>query len=179
MSLVIFGQPDNGIVQTAYVVKDIREAIDHWVKELHVGPWFLIEHFKGLDAKYRGKPSEADAALAMSFAGHMNIELIQQYDDAPSVYRETIDKRGYGFHHWGVASSDVDADIRRYEAMGMEVAFRAGVPTGGDVAYMDTHGAMPGFLELIATNPAMDRAFSRFYGAALSWDGTDPVRPFM
>ena len=41
-------------------------------------------------------------------------------------------------YHWGVASADVDADIKRYEAMGMELAFRAGVPTGGDVAYMDT-----------------------------------------
>jgi hypothetical protein len=62
--------------------------------------------------------------------------------------------------------------------MGMELAFRAGVPTGGDVAYMDTHGAMPGFVEVIAANPLMERVFSGFYGAALSWDGSDPIRPF-
>jgi hypothetical protein len=73
----------------------------------------------------------------------------------------------------------VDADIKRYEAMGMELAFRAGVPTGGDVAYMDTHGTMPGFVELIATNPLMERVFGRFYGAALGWDGSDPIRPFV
>jgi hypothetical protein len=108
----------------------------------------------------------------------MNIELIQPNDTHPSVYRELIDTRGHGFHHWGVASADIDTDIVRYERMGMEVAFRAGVPTGGDVAYLDTHGAMPGFVELISTNPAMERAFSRFYGAALAWDGADPIRPF-
>jgi hypothetical protein len=44
---------------------------------------------------------------------------------------------------------------------------------------MDTHGAMPGFVELIPTNALMERVFSQFYGAALAWDGTEPIRPFM
>ena len=65
------------------------------------------------------------------------------------------------------------------EKLGMQVAFRAGVPTGGDVAYMDTHGAMPGFIELIQTNPLMERIFAGWHGQALAWDGSDPVRPFM
>src|SRR5262249_22723364 len=100
-------------------------------------------------------------------------------DSHPSVYKEHIDAHGYGFHHWGVGSSDVDGDIARYEAMGMELAFRAGVPTGGEVGYMGTHRKIPGFVGLIPTNPFMERAFGRFYGAALIWDGTDPVRPFI
>lgn len=179
MTLLNFGQPSNGIMQMAYIVKDIRQAIQDWTGKLNVGPWFLLDHFTGDHPVYRGRESKADVAIAMSFAGHMNVELIQPNDTHPSVYRECIDTRGYGFHHWGVASADVDADIKRYEAMGMELAFRAGVPTGGDVAYMDTHGAMPGFIELIATNDLMELAFSRFYGAALSWDGTEPTRPFM
>jgi hypothetical protein len=63
--------------------------------------------------------------------------------------------------------------------MGMELAFRAGVPTGGEVAYFDTKGAMPGFVELIETSEGMERAFAHFYGAALAWDGTtEPIRKF-
>src|SRR4051794_36850906 len=127
MTLLNFGQPSNGIMQMSYVVKDMRLAIQDWVGKLKVGPWFLLEHFTGERPVYRGSPSKADVAIAMSFAGHMNIELIQPNDTNPSVYKEFIDTRGYGFHHWGVASSDVDADMKRYEAMGMEVAFRAGV----------------------------------------------------
>jgi hypothetical protein len=179
MPLLNFGQPTRGVMQMSYVVQDIHGAIQDWIDKLHVGPWFLLDHFTGERPVYRGRPSTADVAIAMSFAGHMNIELIQPNDTNPSVYRETIDARGYGFHHWGVASADVDADIERYQAMGMELAFRAGVPTGGDVAYMDTHGAMPGFIEVIATNPVMERVFSQFYGAALAWDGTRPIRPFI
>ena len=179
MGLVGFGQPDDGVIQMCYVVPDIQAAMKTWIDKLKVGPWFLLEHFTGEHPVYRGRKSTADVAIAMSFAGHMNIELIQPNDSNPSVYKESIDAHGYGFHHWGVASADVDADIKLYEAMGMEVAFRAGVPTGGDVAYMDTHGRMPGFVELIATNPLMERAFAHFYGAALGWDGSNPVRPFM
>jgi hypothetical protein len=179
MSLVIFGQPDDGIIQSAYVVKNIHEAIDHWVRDLKVGPWFVVEHFKGEDARYRGQPSDADSAIAMSFAGHMMIELIEQYNDAPSVYRETIEKRGYGFHHWGVATSNFDRDVEQYRTRGYELAFFARVPSGGRVAYMDTTAHLPGMVELIELGAAFDPIFSRFYRATIGWDGKDPVRSFL
>ena len=178
MTLLSFGQPSDGVMQTAYVVKDIRAAIGEWVARLHVGPWFLLPHFTGTDPVYRGRKSTASVAIAMSFAGHMNIELIQPNDDEPSVYKEHIDRHGHGFHHWGVATADLAADVACYEAQGMTQVFRAGVPTGGEVVYFDTHSALPGYVELIETGPLMERAFARFYGAALAWDGSDPIRPF-
>jgi hypothetical protein len=179
MSLVIFGQPDDGIIQAAYVVKDVRQAINHWVKELKVGPWFLLDHFTGDNPKYRGGPSEADVAIAMSFAGHMMIELIQPNNDAPSVYRETIDKRGYGFHHWGVATSNFDREVEQYRTRGYDLAFLAGVPSGGRVAYMDTTADLPGMVEFIELGASFDPIFGRFHRASIGWDGKDPVRSFL
>jgi len=178
MSLLNFGQPDDGIIQTAYVVEDIPRAMQHWVEQLKVGPWFLLEHFTGVDASYRGKPSEADVAIAMSFAGHMMIELIQPNDKAPSVYREIIEKRGYGFHHWGIGSKDFDRDVERYEKVGGELAFFARVPSGGRVAYMDTTAQLPGMVELIELGANFEPMFTGFYRASLGWDGKLPVRPF-
>ncbi|HEY8518662.1 MAG TPA: VOC family protein [Gammaproteobacteria bacterium] len=173
-----FGQPAGGVIQISYTVPDIRKAISEWIAHLGVGPWFLLEHFTGERPVYRGQPSRADVAIAMAFAGHMNVELIQPNDSHPSVYKEAIEARGYGFHHWGLASDDVDADVRRLEATGMEVAFRAGVPTGGDVVYLDPRGALPGFVELIPVNPVMEEVFGRFQRASVDWDGTEPIRPF-
>jgi hypothetical protein len=134
MSLVSFGQPDDGIIQMAYVVTDIHRAIEQWVSKLKVGPWFLLPNFSGIDPKYRGKPSKADVALAMSFAGHMNVELIQPNDDSPSVYREVLEARGPGFHHWGVASANFDRDLERYRSAGHELAFFMQVLYGYDGA---------------------------------------------
>ena len=107
-----YGQPMGGIAQTAFVVEDLQAAISHWVTNCNAGPFFVLPHFLVPGQTYRGEESRADITIAMGFAGHMLIELIQPLDSEPSVYRETIELRGYGFHHLGIACADVDADSR-------------------------------------------------------------------
>ena len=179
MGQVGFGQPDDGIIQMAYVVADLRAAIGHWTTTLRVGPWFVLERFTGVDPVYRGQPSRAEVSLAMSFAGHMNIELIQAVNDAPSVYRELIERRGYGFHHFGVATWNFDAAVAQHERAGHALAFRLAVPSGGRVGYMDTTAVLPGYTELIELGGAFEEVFGRFYRASLRWDGKDPIRSFI
>ena len=172
-----FGQPP-GIVQMAYVVPDIREAMTWWVRECRVGPWFLIEHFWGPDHRYRGAPSQAHVSIAMAFAGHMSIELIQPEDQHPSVYKELIDRRGYGFHHLGIAVEDAAAERAAYESRGCVTAFEAPVPSGGSVYYIDDGRNEPGMIELIPATPGFDDMLTRYWRASIDWKGDDPVRPF-
>lgn len=174
-----FGQPVGGIMQMAYIVEDIRAAIDFWIRDTGAGPFFLLDRWTGDDPVYRGASSTAAVSIAMGFAGHMLIELIQPLDREPSVYREAIERTGFGFHHIGIACADVEATIPEYEARGYNLAFKAGVPTGGNVAYMDGGPEKPGFVELIAVTEGMDAAFTNFWRASLDWDGSEPVRPFM
>lgn len=180
MGTLSFGQPDNGVIQMAYIVPDIHEAMQHYITHLNVGPFFLLESFTGVDPHYRGNPTTTDVAIAMSFAGHMQIELIQELTPGvPSVYGEVRAARGYGFHHFGVATKNFAHDLERYVTeRGFEEAFRLGVPTGGTVVYLDTKGAVPGFIELIEATEGMEETFGRFWQAARNWDGRDPVRPF-
>jgi Glyoxalase/Bleomycin resistance protein/Dioxygenase superfamily len=178
MTMLGFGQQIGGIIQTAYVVEDIHASIEWWINDAKTGPWFLLESFWADDQVYRGAPSKADVAIAMGFAGSMCIELIQPKDNHSSVYRETVEARGYGFHHIGIGVADVDAELPAYEAKGYTLAFRANVPTGGAVAYLDGGAANPGFLELIPATPGMDDVFTKFWRASLDWDGRDPIRPF-
>ncbi len=174
-----YGQPMGGVAQTAFVVPNLREAIDRWVTDMRAGPFFVLDQFLVPGQIYRGRESRADITLAMGFSGHMLIELIQPLDDNPSVYRETIERRGHGFHHFGIASTDVDAAAADYRSRGYEEAFRASVPTGGEVVYLDNgSGADWGFLELLPATPGMDESFTRFWQASRGWDGTQPVRPF-
>lgn len=175
-----FGQPMGGVMQTAYVVEDIRASIDHFIRDCASGPFFLLDHFWAADQVYRGAPSKADVAIAMGFVGHMLIELIQPLDDHPSVYRDTVEKAGYGYHHFGIACEDVEATLPSYLARGYEVAFRADVPTGGRVAYLENgHPAQPGYVELIPATTGMDAHFTNFWKASQGWDGKDPIRPFI
>ncbi len=167
------------IIQMAYVVEDMRAAIDWWVRDAKTGPWFLLDHFWAADQVYCDEASKADVAIAMAFAGHMNIELIQPLDDHPSVYRDIINTRGYGFHHVGIAVPDVDAALPDYLQRGYALAFRADVPSGGRVAYLDDGSNLPGMVELIPATPGMDALFTDFWQASVDWDGANPVRPFM
>src|SRR2546430_4529609 len=146
MGQVGFGQRDDGVIQMAYVVADLRAAIKQWTTTLRVGPWFVLEHFTGEDAVYRGQPSAADVALAMSFAGHMNIELIQPNNDAPSVYREWIDRHGHGFHHWGRATTNFDHDVEHYRPPGPAWWLLPSWPDGGPAGIMITTKAFPASL---------------------------------
>ena len=175
-----YGQPMGGVAQTAFVTADLRAEIARWVRDMGAGPFFVLDHLLAPGQVYRGEDSRADVTLAMGFAGHMLIELIQPLDDHPSVYRESIELRGHGFHHVGIAFEDVEAACADYKARGFAEAYRAAVPTGGEVVYLDDgSGAQRGFIELLPVTPAMDQAFTRFWEASRNWDGSDPVRPFM
>lgn len=175
-----YGQPMGGIAQTAYVVENLQAAIDHWIANTGAGPFFVLDDFLVPGQTYRGEESTADITIAMGFAGHMLIELIQPKDNNPSVYKETVELRGYGFHHFGIACADVYESAEGYYKRGFHEAFRAAVPTGGEVIYLDNgKAAQMGFLELLPVTPGMDETFTRFWKASQNWDGSDPVRPFL
>jgi glyoxalase/bleomycin resistance protein/dioxygenase superfamily protein len=178
MSLLGFGQPLTGVFQMCYVVEDIEASMRSWIEQLSVGPWFLIDHFHGDRGTYRGGPGEVDVALSMAYAGHMLIELISPHDDRPSVYQEAIERKGHGFHHFGVGTLDYDGDLAKHLEQGHELAYQTWVPTGGRVGYVDTTAELPGYVELVEMNDATDEAFTRFYAQSLAWDGSDPIRPF-
>lgn len=174
-----YGAEVGTICQMAYVVEDIHQAMAWWIEKMGVGPWFLLDSFGSPEHIYRGKPNTANVSIAMSFAGSMNIELLMPLDNEMSVYRETIDKVGYGFHHFGVAQEDIEEEVERRIARGEVLAHRAQVPTGGKVAYFEGGEGAPGFVELIPVTPGMEAGFHRFWEATQDWDGKDPVRSFL
>jgi hypothetical protein len=170
--LLAFGRPAREVIQYAYTVPDIDAAIDVYVSRLNVGPWFRRGPFTPPTARYRGAPCKLTITLARAFAGDSMIELIQQHDASPSVFTE----RGHGFHHWAIASTDVDADIARFAAHGYPVAFEDQVPSGARIVYVDATCELPGMIEIVEMNDEQEAMYAMFRDAAATWDGSDPVR---
>jgi Glyoxalase/Bleomycin resistance protein/Dioxygenase superfamily len=180
MQTLGWGQRLGAVAQIAFVVEDLSAAIAHFIRDHGAGPFFVLENFLQPGQTYRGQPSRADVRIGMGFSGATWFELIQPLDDQPSVYKETIEARGYGFHHHGIFHSDCEAACADYTLRGWREAFRAAVPTGGEVIYLDNPAsAAPGFVELLPATPGADATFTRFWRAAQDWDGADPVRPFI
>jgi hypothetical protein len=82
----IFG----AITQNGYVVHDIEAAMRHWIDVLGVGPWFYVERAPIEDFQYQGKPSPVEVPIALANSGARQIELIQQRNEAPSMYRDFL-----------------------------------------------------------------------------------------
>ena len=176
MTLLTIGQPIGGIIQVAYTVADIEAAAQSYARDLRIGPWFLRGPLQARKPVYRGKPQDLRISIAIAYSGHIMIELIQQHDEQPSVYRELIEKQGYGFHHWGVASDCFDEEIENYRTRGFELVFTDETPAATRVAYFDAKRGWPGFIELIEINAASDARYTKMYADALTWDGKDAIR---
>lgn len=176
MALMTTGQPYGSVAQVAYVVEDIEASMKIYIDRMGIGPWFLASRFNPAKAVYRGTPNVPLFSLAVAYSGTTQIELIQQHDNTPSVFNEKPKDRRYGFHHWGVAVENFDAEVARYLKQGYDIAFSDTTPMGMRVVYMDTTGELPGMVELIEGNAALESAFGPAYTASLGWDGRDPIR---
>lgn len=176
MEILRYGQPVGGITQISYVVEDIDKAMKEYTEHMGIGPWFVSAPIQTKGAEYRGQPQDFQIRLAIAYSGHTQIELVQQLDDAPSVFRELVLRSGYGFHHFGVATKTLDEDVKRLQAAGGQVAFRARSQRGARVVYLDGVGHMPGMLELIEMTPEQEAFYTSIYAAALTWDGSEPIR---
>ncbi len=170
-------QPLYTVRQLAYVVRDLDAALRYWTETLKVGPFFLIEHAALANQRYRGQPADTDVSIALGNSGDLQIELILQNDDEPSVYKEFLDAGRVGVHHFGLMPEDYQKAYDQYRALGHEAAFECSV---GDarIVYFDTVDTVGHFIELWDNHPIIKDMFLRVEEAAKGWDGSDPVRPF-
>lgn len=82
------------IYQICFVVPDLKAAAHDWTSSRKAGPFFLFEHFEFEYPDFKGEALAPDVSLALGYSGGLNIELIEQHDDTPSVYKEQIADRG-------------------------------------------------------------------------------------
>ena len=98
----IFG----AVCQNGYVVRDIRAAMDHWVNVMGVGPWYYIDRVKTDYFRHRGQDSGMEMSVALANSGDLQIELIQQRNDAPSMYKEFLNSGREGLQHMSYWTRD-------------------------------------------------------------------------
>ncbi|MBM3490725.1 MAG: VOC family protein [Alphaproteobacteria bacterium] len=166
------------IRQNGYVVRDIHAAIKYWVEVVGVGPWFLGDPVAIEDFRYRGQPSPAKVAIALANSGDLQLELIQQVADGPSLYRDFLETHGEGLQHIAYWTREIEGDCQRLLKLGWRIGQTGHVGNPGRFIYFETTGHAGTCVEISDISGPKGPLFQRIREAAANWDGKEPVRPF-
>lgn len=164
------------IFQCGYVVDNIDTALAHWVNVLGVGP-FYKDRVEFEWYRYRGERSNPILQVALANSGNLQIELIQQTNEAPSHYRDFLMEHGSGLQHFAVLSNDYDSDMARYAT---ECETLAELKLAGSLraTYLATQAHPGTIVEVVEHLPGFDQVIQTVRDAAKGWDGSDPIRSF-
>lgn len=165
------------IRQLAYIVRDIEAAMAHWSGVLGVGPWFYKERVAVTHFRYQGRESALPVmSIAFANSGQLQVELIQQRNDAPSMYLDFLNRHGEGAQHIAFWTDRFDDQIARLHAAGYSEGHAGQVGQRGRFAYL-VHPDLPGnVVEVSEQTGGKAEFFREIAQASVGWDGRDPVR---
>ncbi|MBC9249598.1 glyoxalase [Pseudomonas alcaligenes] len=169
----IFG----AVAQNGYVVRDIHAAMEHWINVLGVGPWFYVERVKTDYFRYRGEDSPLEMSVAIANSGDLQIELIQQHNDAPSMYKDFLDSGREGLQHVAYWTKDYQTIYDNALALGLKVGHEGQI--GGDkgrFSYFETELHPGSVVELSDISGPKGMFFEFVRKSAQNWDGSNPIR---
>ncbi len=163
--------------QVGIVVRDLDATMRHWVDVCGVGPWFHTDRLAFSSFTYRGQRHDGiHVSAAFANSGDVQIELLQQRCDTPSMYRDFLAAGREGVQHWSSWPVNYRELYDRAIAAGYEVG-QEGTSNRGPFVYFLREGHAGSVIEMAEMTPARSRIFGLIREAARGWDGRDPVRP--
>jgi len=171
------------IVQLGYVLPDVEPMLSGYLAA-GFGPFFRLPS-QPLVSYYGDERSDLVMSGAFTFSGTQQIELLQQDNDAPSVYRDFLaHSPGGGLHHVAMWADDVWKKVdelntpeKRFEVVQQNVL--GPDPERRNEIYLVPVGASRNASLTIQIMEPTEQTlgfFAFMKEAAERWDGTDPVR---
>jgi hypothetical protein len=160
--------------QIGFVVDDLVDAATQWADVLGVGPFHVMPR-REVPCTFHGDETTLDSQQAIAQAGPVQIELIKDFGDGPSIYRELADLGGSRFHQLCTITPRYDSTLAHYRQAGLEVANEI-TDRGLRIAHVDTRGAFGFFTEVLEESPELLADTAKIATTCAEWDGRDPVR---
>jgi len=139
------------IIQVGILVKDVAEAAKKLEKLIGVGPFEILEP-EYRDLTYQGKTGKFKVRIALAKAGSIQIELMQPlYGE--TIYDEFAQRKGYGLHHLGIKTDNMELSVKEMEDRGFRV-IQSGNRPGVKWAYLSTEEQTGVIFELLEKKQA-------------------------
>jgi len=159
------------IVQNAYYVQDLDEAIERWHTAFGLGPFIVNRHLRLESSFYRGAAMPLDISAAFVQSGELQIELLCQHNPEPSAFRDMFGVEREGLHHVAVFPEDYTRVVSGYQARGFAVATEIKTAEGLGAAFIDTRELLGHMLEVYRPNASLYGFYRLVSAAARDWDG--------
>ena len=135
--------------QIGIVVDDFDDPIKHWTKNLNVGPFFILEHLDLNDVYYNGNNANIDFSVALAYSGDIQIELIKQHCETPSIYNDYVNNKKNSVHHFCTFTTNINDDLEILESQGYKNIQGGKTQDGGSFAYLDNENNLEQYLKLL------------------------------
>jgi methylmalonyl-CoA/ethylmalonyl-CoA epimerase len=163
------------LFQLGYVPTNIETALDYWTNSMRVGPFFELPHIAYDAVHFRGVETTIDCSLYIAYWGDIQIELVEQHCDSPSLYNEWLQAGQEGLHHICFATNDLRVARQDSIARGGRIDQELFFANGGGI-YVDFGGGPGSLVEVLQAPPETKPMFEMMRTAGTNWDGRDPVR---
>jgi len=160
--------------QLGHVVDDVLTAAANWVQTFGVGPFHVLPVVEQR-ADYGGEMRTAEIQVAVAQAGPVQIELIQQHCDTPTIFKEWSRGGTSAFHQIATLTNDYDGKVAHFKSLGYSIAAES-LSRGFRVAYVDTAADFGFYTEVVDGPPAFLDQLRTIADTCANWDGSDPVR---
>jgi hypothetical protein len=161
--------------QLGHVVDDLISAAGRWSSTFGIGPFHVLPIVDQQLSLRNGDRHTLRVQVGVAQAGPVQIELIQQHDDTPSLYRDWSKNGTSAFHQVATITGDYAGKLAHFAALGHEVVAES---LGGRfrVAYIDTVAAFGFYTEVVEYTPRFLEQLDEISRTCANWDGSDPVR---
>ncbi|WP_406603502.1 VOC family protein [Nocardia aurantia] len=161
-------------IQLGHVVDDVVVAAERWVAAFGVGPFHVLPAV-GQRARYGEGEQVIRLQVAVAQAGPVQIELIQQHCETPSIFWEWSRGGTFAFHQIATVTSDYDGKVAGLRKLGYSVVAES-LAGSFRVAYVDTAAEFGFYAEIVESTPRFLEQVRATSETCAGWDGSDPVR---
>jgi len=140
------GSTGKEIVQVGIIVKDVEDTARKLEKMIGIGPFEILEP-DYRDLTFQGRVGKFKIKIGLARAGPVQIELMQPlYGE--TIYDEFTQRKGYGLHHLGIKTDNMEQSVKEMHEKGFRV-IQSGNRPGVKWAYLSTENEVGVVFELI------------------------------
>lgn len=163
------------VMQLGFVPLDFDATLRFWVEKMGAGPFYIMRGNRAEFGQYRGQRTDPELTIAFGQWGAIQIEIVRQDNDAPSLYREWLEAGNQGLHHVCLLTDDMVRARDIILSTGAKIIYE-GRAAGAEWLYADMGGGPGTIVEVTCHSPESAAMMAIIRESSLGWDGSDPVR---